>query len=129
LGTVSAWVTGVDAVREAVAPFTPEIAAPICGIDAPTIRRLAHELAAAPRAAVYGRIGTCTQAFGTLTSWLVDVLNVLTGNLDREGGAMFPKAAAGARNANGTPGRGRGVRFGRWKSRVRGVPEYYGELP
>jgi anaerobic selenocysteine-containing dehydrogenase len=57
------------------------------------------------------------------------VLNVLTGNLDREGGAMFPKAAAGARNTVGTSGHGRGVRFGRWKSRVRGLPEIYGELP
>jgi len=57
------------------------------------------------------------------------VMNVLTGNLDREGGAMFPKAAAGSRNTTGTPGHGRGVRFGRWKSRVRGLPEIYGELP
>ena len=65
------------------------------------------------RAAVYGRIGTCTQEFGTLASWLVDVLNVLTGNLDRAGGAMFPRPPPGAANAAGTPGRGRGARFGR----------------
>ena len=57
---------------------------------------MARELAAAPRAACYGRIGTCTQEFGTLASWLVDVVNVLTGNLDREGGAMFTRAAGGA---------------------------------
>ena len=69
---------------------------------------MARELAARRRAAVYGRIGTTTQEFGTLASWLVDVLNVLTGNLDREGGAMFPLAAAGQPNANGEPGRGRG---------------------
>ena len=67
-----------------------------CGIEAGEIRRMARELAAAERAAVYGRIGTCTQEFGTLASWLVDVLNVLTGNLDRAGGAMFTRAAAGA---------------------------------
>ena len=90
---------------------------------------MARELAAAPQAAVYARIGTCTQEFGTLASWLVDVLNVLTGNLDREGGAMFPLAAAGQRNASGAAGSGRGVRFGRWQSRVRGLPEAYGELP
>jgi len=59
----------------------------------------------------------------------VDVLNALTGNLDREGGAMFPKAAAGGRNTTGTAGKGRGVRYARWKSRVRGLPEFYGELP
>ncbi len=91
--------------------------------------RIARDLARAPRAAVYGRIGTCTQEFGTLASWLVDVLNTLTGNLDREGGAMFTRAAAGSRNAHGPAGRGRGVRFGRWRSRVRGLPEVYGELP
>jgi anaerobic selenocysteine-containing dehydrogenase len=93
------------------------------------IRRLARELAAAERAAVYGRIGTCTQEYGTLASWLVDVLNVLTGNLDREGGAMFPMAAAGHANASGPPGHGRGVRTGRWHSRVRGLGELFGELP
>ena len=90
---------------------------------------MARELAAAERAAVYGRIGTTTQEFGTLASWLVDVLNVITGNLDREGGAMFPRAAAGARNTQGEPGRGRGVKIGRWTSRVRGLPESLGELP
>ncbi len=120
---------GIDEVRSLAQPFTPEAVAPICGIDADTIRRLARELAAAPRAAVYGRIGTCTQEFGTLASWLVDVLNLLSGNLDREGGAMFPKAAAGHSNAAGTPGRGRGVRFGRWTTRVRGLAEVFGELP
>jgi anaerobic selenocysteine-containing dehydrogenase len=78
---------------------------------------------------VYGRIGTCTQEFGTLASWLVDVLNLLSGNLDREGGAMFPLGAAGHSNAAGPPGRGRGARFGRFSSRVRGLPEIFGELP
>ncbi len=90
---------------------------------------MARELAAAESAAVYGRIGTTTQEFGTLTSWLVDVLNVLTGNLDRPGGALFPRAAAGQKNSSGEPGRGRGVKIGRWHSRVRGLPESYGELP
>ena len=78
---------------------------------------------------MYARIGTCTQEFGTLASWLVDVLNVLTGNLDRPGGAMFAKPAAGGANTGGKPGVGRGVRFGRRSSRVRGLPEFFGELP
>jgi anaerobic selenocysteine-containing dehydrogenase len=129
LGHLAEHTTGVDTVTELATGFTPETVADACGIPADTIRRMARELAAAPRAAVYGRIGSCTQEFGTLTSWLVDVLNVLTGNLDREGGAMFPLAAAGQRNSQGTGGRGRGVRFGRWHSRVRGVPEVFGELP
>jgi anaerobic selenocysteine-containing dehydrogenase len=129
LGTVAEWVTGVDAVREAVAPFTPEGVAPRCGIAADTIRSLTRELAAAPRAAVYARIGTCTQEYGTLCSWLVDVLNTLTGNLDREGGVLFAKSAAFASNTAGKPGIGKGVSTGRHHARVSGAPEVYGELP
>src|SRR5262249_1095374 len=119
------YVSGVDKVRELVAPFTPEAVAPRCGIDAATIRRLTGELAAAPRAAVYGRIGTTTVEYGTATSWLVDVLNVLTGNLDRPGGAMFPLPAHGRLGR----GSGKGFTTGRWHSRVRGLPEVLGELP
>src|SRR3954452_17273406 len=121
--------SGSEEVRALATEFAPERVAGACGIAAGEIRRLARELAAAPRAAVYGRIGTTTQEFGTLASWLVDVLNVLTGNLDREGGAMFPRAAVGARNTQGAPGIGRGVQLGRWRSRVRGLPESFGELP
>jgi anaerobic selenocysteine-containing dehydrogenase len=128
-GKLAEHIAGLEQVRALAQAFTPERVAATCGIEADTIRRIARELAAAPRAAVYGRIGTCTQEFGTLASCLVDVLNVLTGNLDREGGAMFPRAAAGAHNTVGIPGRGRGARFGRWKSRVRSLPEVFGELP
>jgi len=128
-GRLAGISNGLDRVRELVREFAPESVADACGIPADEIRRMARELAAADRAAVYARIGTCTQEFGTLASWLVDVLNVLTGNLDLDGGAMFPRAAAGQRNSSGAPGSGRGVRFGRWRSRVRGFPEVYGELP
>src|SRR5215211_1151242 len=128
-GRLNEHLDGLEQVTAGVRDFTPELVAGACGIDAAEIRRMARELATAPSAAVYARIGTCTQEFGTLASWLVDVLNVLTGNLDREGGAMFPLAAAGQRNASGEPGRGKGVRFGRWHSRVRGLPEVLGELP
>jgi anaerobic selenocysteine-containing dehydrogenase len=128
-GRLGELCNGLDRVRELVRGFPPQAVAEACGIEAGEIRRMARELAAADRAAVYARIGTCTQEFGTLASWLVDVLNVLTGNLDREGGAMFTRAAAGQRNSSGAPGSGRGVRFGRWASRVRGLPEVYGELP
>lgn len=129
LGHLQAHVNGLDELRSAVAPFAPERMAPGCGIDAATQRQLARDLAAAPRAAVYGRIGTCTQAFGTLNSWLVDVLNALTGHLDSPGGAMFPKAAAFAANTHGSAGSGRGISTGRRKSRVSGAPEVMGEFP
>ena len=129
LGTVGDHVVGLDTVAEAVVPFTPDAVADVTGVSADAIRDLARRLAAAPSAAVYGRIGTTTQSYGTVVSWLVDVLNVCTGNLDRPGGAMFATAAAGAANTRGAPGRGRGVIIHRRHSRVRGLPEALGELP
>ena len=129
LGRLEEHLNGLDEARAAVLPFAPEVTAAGCGIAAETQRRLARELAAAPRAAVYGRIGTCTTRFGTVNSWLVDLINVLTGNLDREGGAMFAKAAAFAPNTQGKPGSGKGITTGRRKSRVSGAPEVFGELP
>lgn len=129
LGRLEPHVAGVEAVRDAVAPFTPEEAAGRCGIDAATIRGLARELAAARRGCVYGRLGTCTQTYGTLASWLIDVLNVLSGHLDEPGSAMFPKAAAFAANTLGRDGSGRGIVVGRHRSRVGGAPEVFGELP
>ncbi|WP_214103323.1 molybdopterin-dependent oxidoreductase [Acrocarpospora catenulata] len=120
---VSAPVNGLDEVREATSDFPAEAAARACGVPAEVITRLARELAAAPAAAVYARLGTCTAEFGTLTQWLVDVLNVLTGNLDRPGGVMFPRPATEG------PPRRKPYRTGRWHSRVRGLPEANGELP
>jgi anaerobic selenocysteine-containing dehydrogenase len=128
-GRLEEHLDGLETVRALAQEFAPEVVAPICRIAPETIRQLARDLAAADHAAVYGRIGTCTQEYGTITSWLVDVLNVLTGNLDRVGGALFPKAAAGSRNATGVPGRGRGMRLGPKKSRVRGAPQVASELP
>lgn len=129
LGGLADLVTGLDEVIEVARPFTPELVADACGIAADDIRRLARSLATAPTACVYGRIGTTTAEFGTLASWLVDVLNVLTGNLDRPGGAMFTTAAAGASNTRGKPRYGRETRLHRRTSRVRGLPETMGELP
>ncbi|MGW0294220.1 molybdopterin oxidoreductase family protein [Streptomyces tuirus] len=120
-------VQGVEELAEEVRQFTPEAVAEACDVDAGVIRTLARELAAAPTAAVYGRIGSCTVPHGTLASWLVDVLNILTGNLDRPGGALFPQAAT-----DKTPrpaGPGHGFALGRWHSRVSRHPEAKGELP
>ncbi|UUZ47225.1 hypothetical protein LP420_27725 [Massilia sp. B-10] len=100
-----------------------------CGIGAGTMRELARTLAHTRHASVYGRIGTCTQQFGTLCSWLIDAINVLTGHLDEDGGSMFPKAAAFAANTRGAPGTGRGIVSGRYRSRVSGAPEIVGEIP
>src|SRR5512132_1081106 len=129
LGALGEHVAGLDTVRALAGEISPEDVAATCRIAAAEIRRLARELAGAPSAAVYGRIGTTTQRFGTTASWLVDVLNVVTGNLDRPGGAMFSRPAAGSSNTAGEPGRGRGAAFGRWHSRVRGMGEIFGERP
>lgn len=129
LGRLAGHVTGVEEVEQAVKDFSPEKMAARCGIDAGTIRALARDLARAGHAAVYGRMGTTVQEYGTLCSWLIDVLNVLTGHLDREGGAMFAKAPAFSANTAGKPGIGKGVGTGRRKSRVSGAPEVMGEFP
>ena len=129
LGRLQPHVAGLEALREAVQPFPADAMADRCGIDADTVRRLARELAHARHGCIYGRIGTCTQRYGTTCSWLIDVLNVLTGQLDEPGGAMFPQAAAFAANTAGQPGSGRGIVTGRHRSRVSGAPEVYGELP
>ncbi|MEV1066685.1 molybdopterin oxidoreductase family protein [Streptomyces sp. NPDC050263] len=126
-GELTPHIEGLDELADAVRDFSPEAVSAACDVDAGLIRTLARELAAAPTAAVYGRIGSCTVPYGTLASWLVDVLNILTGNLDRPGGALFPQAAT-----DRTPrpaGPGHGFRLARWHSRVSGHPEAKGELP
>lgn len=129
LGQLAGRVNGVDEVRALCADFTPEAVSATCGIDADAIRRIAREFAAADKAAVYGRIGLCNQEFGTLASWLVDVLNVLTGNLDKPGGSMFGKPLAWSLVSIRPPEFAEGFEFGRWKSRVRGAPEVLGQVP
>jgi anaerobic selenocysteine-containing dehydrogenase len=127
-------VSGLDEVVAGCAGFTPELVAPVTGLAAADIRRLATELAAAPAGSVYGRMGVCTSgfagtSFGTAASWLIDVVNVLTGNLDRPGGAMFTTPVAGSANTRGTRGSGKGFSVGRGATVVRGAPEVMGEYP
>jgi anaerobic selenocysteine-containing dehydrogenase len=127
LGGLASYVTGVEEVRALADGFPPEAVATHCDIAAEEIRTLAREIAAAPSAAVYGRIGTSTVEFGTVGSWLIDVINILTGNLDRRGGAMFPLSPTAS--APRPPRPGRGFVTGRWSSRVSGYPEAASELP
>ncbi len=126
---VMGFLSGLDEIRELVAPFTPEAVSGPCGIEAEVTRRIAQEISAAPSAAVYGRIGTTTTEFGTTTSWAVDLINILTGNLDRRGGAMFNLPAVGGGNSSGAGGKGRGFKSGRRTSRVKGHKEVFGEMP
>ena len=116
----------MDRLREMVAPFTPESVAPATGIPADALRQLVAEYAATPKAALYARIGLCTQEFGTIASWLVDVISILTGKLDERGGMMFPRPAHSSPALGGKPG---DPPYHRWHSKVRGFPETCGELP
>jgi anaerobic selenocysteine-containing dehydrogenase len=127
LRALADFTDGLETLRGMVARFSPERVAGRTGIDPAAIRQLARDFAAAPSAVCYGRVGVCTQEFGAVASWLVVALNVVTGNLDRPGGAMFTTPAAdlvGIASALGERGH-----FGVWRSRVRGLPEFGGELP
>lgn len=130
LGSVAPHAKNLDRLIAAAKAYPPERSAAITGIPVDTIYRLARELAAAPAAAIYGRTGTCTQRFGTVTSWLIDALNIVSGNLDRVGGNLFsgggiPMGVLWEDNC--TPD---GVfPVGRWRSRVNKLPEAMGMLP
>jgi anaerobic selenocysteine-containing dehydrogenase len=126
-GRLGGVVDGLEEVAAAARPYPPERVAAATGIEAGVIRRLARDFAASPRAVAYGRVGVSTQEFGGLAAWLLVVLNIATGNLDREGGAMFPSPAV---DIHALADR-LGVRgsFGRWRTRCRGLPEFGGEAP
>ncbi len=126
LGAAAGLVRGLETVEAVASGFAPEWVADHCGIPSGTIRRIAREMAAAESAACYGRLGTCVQEFGTLASWGCDLLNVLTGNLDRPGGVMFTTPAA---PLDSLLPRDKGFEIGRWRSRVSGQPEVGGLIP
>ena len=114
---------GLDAVAAAVSDFSAEKMAPHCGISAEQIKQLARDFAAAEHAVCYGRMGVSVQRYGTLCQWLIQVINVATGNLDVPGGSLFPEPAFDVVS------KGKGGHFNAWQSRVSGLPEFNGELP
>jgi len=123
-------VTGVDTMRRVAAEWPPSRVSAVTGIDEERIRALARELAGTERSVVYGRIGLCNQEFGSLASWLVDVVNILIGHFDTPGGAMFPRPAAWSITTQPLPGLEDGApQFGRWQTRVRGAKEVLGQVP
>ena len=114
----------LDQALDTIAHVTPEIAAVVTGIAASEIKRLAHDFAKSRTAIAYGRIGTCIQPFGTIAQWLVQLLNIVTGNLDREGGTMPTNPVIPITGPGTRPGH-----YAQWTSRVSGLPESGGELP
>ncbi len=126
-GRIESLLDGFDEIPALVAPYTPERVAPTVGVEASEIETLARDFAAAQSAACYGRVGTCVQEFGALASWLIDVVNVATGNLDRVGGSMFTTPAADLIGVAKTIGQAGA--FDRYRSRVSDLPEFNKELP
>jgi anaerobic selenocysteine-containing dehydrogenase len=124
LGRLSEFTDGVKNLRNVSSEFTPEKAEQITGISADEIKRISREFADAESAVCYGRMGVSVQKFGTLCQWLINAINILTGNFDRKGGAMFTSPAfdlLAATKAEQT--------WNRWQSRVRNLPEFLSELP
>jgi len=128
LGRLAEFTEGVATLRELARDFTPERAALHTGVPADTTRRIAHELADAESAVCYGRVGVSMHPFGAMCQWLINAINVVTGNLDREGGALFTRPAYDLVGGPRALSMNRGS-LGRWKSRVRELPEFGGELP
>lgn len=126
-GALAPLVDGVEQLEEQVREWTPERVAAVTGMEPEVIEELAREFADADGAAGYCRVGTSTSAFSGISTWLMYALNVVTGNLDRPGGLMFPQPAfdlvalAGLSGETGS--------FDRYRSRVRGLPEFGGEFP
>jgi anaerobic selenocysteine-containing dehydrogenase len=118
-------VGDIQRLRKLVCNFTPEKIENITGISAAAVRRLVAELSTSKTGVIYGRIGVSIQKFGTLCQWLINVLNILTGNFDRAGGAMFTTPAF---DILGRAKKGANI-FNRWQTKVRGLPEFDGELP
>ncbi len=123
-GRLEKFTRNLDALKAAVKKVTPKEAAAKTGIPAAIIERMALEFAASGAAVCYGRMGLSTQAHGGLCQWLINALNIITGNFDRPGGAMFPLPAVDLTGGKSTRGKA-----GRWKSRIRGLAEFDGALP
>ena len=128
LGRLSGSVKNLERIEAIAKDYPPAQTQAVTGVPAETVKRLARELLDAPKAVLYGRMGTSTQEFGSLCMWLINVINAVTGNLDEPGGSSFSTPAIDVLGTVGGFGAGRGS-FGRWRSRVRKLPEFGGELP
>ncbi len=114
----------ITAIKAAVAQFTPELAEEKTGIPAVDIQGLTDSFLSAKSAVCYGRLGVSASKYGGLSHWAINTINILSGNFDKAGGAMFTNPAV-----NVSSRKSKTKRFKRWSSRVRGLPEYGGELP
>jgi anaerobic selenocysteine-containing dehydrogenase len=127
VGPLAERCDGLPELRALASQWPPQRAAAHAGVEIELITRLAREFAAAPRAVIYGRVGICQQQTGSLTHWLINVLNLVTGNMDRVGGAMFPKPPVDVISlVERLTGK---AHWGDFRQRVSGLPEFADELP
>jgi anaerobic selenocysteine-containing dehydrogenase len=124
LGNIGSHTRGLESLKQAISQYCPDQVAERTGIPATTIENIATDFAKAEKAVCYGRMGLSTQIHGGLCQWLINALNIVTGHMDTEGGAMFPLPAVDIIRDK-IPS----DNFGRWTSRVRGLPEFGGEFP
>ncbi len=125
-GRLADFTDGIEKLESLSAHYTPEAVADMTGVSAARLRQLVTDFCGASAPVLYGRIGLCTQKFGTLSSWLVDVVNILTGRLDATGGSMFPRPATAHNDPAYAPPE---LGYNRWQSKARGFPEYMSMLP
>jgi anaerobic selenocysteine-containing dehydrogenase len=127
IGHLESHLKGIEVIQELVKEFSPEDTSNKIGISVDEIKKIARDFSYANTAVCYGRMGVSTHEFGGICQWLVNVLNIVTNNTDKVGGAMFTKAAIDLVFMTGI--KGRTGSFDRYQSRVQNLPEYSGEFP
>ncbi|MAZ88326.1 MAG: dehydrogenase [Cellvibrionaceae bacterium] len=121
-GHLTQHIKGWDKIESLIQTFELPPIAEITGIPSADIERIAVEFANADGAICYGRTGVSMVEFGGLCQWLMQVLNIVTGNLDRVGGMMFPNTAIDSLSLSASS-------WDSYRSRVSGRPEFSGEFP
>jgi len=123
-GELKLHLAGYDALPDLVQTFTPDAVSELTGVSAESITAVVEEFCESESAVIYGRMGVSTQRYGGLCHWLINAINIVSGNFDRAGGMMFPSPAIELVRVKIQPDS-----VGRWSSRVRSLKEFYGELP
>ena len=124
---LSSHLKGLEEIKEIIKQYPPQKTAAIIGIDSLEIQKIAKNFMNSKTAVCYGRMGVSTQEFGGICQWLINVINIVTNNMDKAGGAMFTEAAIDLVFMTGM--QGKVGNFDRYRSRVHDLPEYSGELP
>jgi len=122
-GDIKKYLSGFEAIESVAQNVSPDRAEVLTGIPSDVLIKLADDYAKHDRAVLYGRMGLSTQRHGGLCHWLINTINIVSGHFDKPGGMMFPTPAIELAR-----GKQRNT-VGRWLSRVRKLPEFYGELP